>query len=515
MHQTRRNMLRSVAAVAAAAAAAKGVDSPGPPAGMAEEFARFVEAHPSWKNTGVIDALRRTEYPRLAASGEAYLDYTGASLHADSQVTRHAEILRSKLLGNPHSVNRASRDATALVDAARSAVLEYFRAPPDEYAVIFTPNATGALRLVGECYPFEPRRRFLITQDNHNSVNGIAEFAKRAGAPVSRLPVVAPNLRIDRATAVAALSADTAAAPGLFAFPAQSNFSGVRHPLDLVAIAKAAGWDVLLDAAAFVPLNPLDIAAVGPDFVCVSFYKMFGYPTGIGCLLARRAAMRNWKRDWYAGGNVKLASVAADIFVPAEDAALLEDGTVDFLSLPAVSIGLQHLSEIGIDTIRERARCLTSWTLRRMQALRHGSGRGLVKLLGPQDTTDRGGTISFALQDLDGRPHDIRRVCSLAADDGIGLRSGFFCNPGAGEAAFGLTADLLKPIFARCPDCTFDQLRADVRAATGSDIGALRASFGIASDFSDAWRLGRFLERFIGKTSREMDTEPTDRQPRP
>ena len=150
-----------------------------------------------------------------------------------------------------------------------------------------------------------------------------------------------------------------------------------------------------------------------------------------------------------------------------------------------------------------------------MQALRHGSGRGLVKLLGPQDTTDRGGTISFALQDLDGRPHDIRRVCSLAADDGIGLRSGFFCNPGAGEAAFGLTADLLKPIFARCPDCTFDQLRADVRAATGSDIGALRASFGIASDFSDAWRLGRFLERFIGKTSREMDTEPTDRQPRP
>ena len=508
MHVTRRTMLRSEAAVAATAAATKGADSPGVSADMAEDFERFVEAHPSWKTTGGIDVLRRTEYPRLAASGEAYLDYTGASLHADRQVTRHADLLRTTLLGNPHSVNRASRNATALVDSARSAVLEYFRAPLDDYTVIFTPNATGALRLVGECYPFEPRRRFLITQDNHNSVNGISEFAKRAGAPVTRLPVVAPDLRIDRDAAVTALSSHTAASPGLFAFPAQSNFSGVRHPLDLVAIAKAAGWDVLLDAAAFVPTNPLDIAAVGPDFVCVSFYKMFGYPTGIGCLLARRAAMRNWKRDWFSGGNVKLASVAADVFVPAEDAAAMEDGTVDFLSLPAVAIGLQHLSAVGIDTIRERARCLTSWTLERMRSLRHRSGRGLVTLLGPQDVTDRGGTISFTLQDIDGRPHDIRRVCGMAATDGIGLRSGFFCNPGAGEAAFRLTADLLKPIFARCPDCTFDQLRADVRAATGNDIGALRASFGIASDFSDAWRLGHFIERFIDRTSRDMATEP-------
>jgi len=71
MHQTRRNMLRSLAAVAAAAAAAKGADSPEAPAGMAEDLARFVEAYPSWHNTVAIDALRRTEYPRLATSGEA------------------------------------------------------------------------------------------------------------------------------------------------------------------------------------------------------------------------------------------------------------------------------------------------------------------------------------------------------------------------------------------------------------------------------------------------------------
>ena len=78
----------------------------------------------------------------------------------------------------------------------------------------------------------------------------------------------------------------------LFAYPAQSNFSGVKHPLDLVARAQTKGWDVLLDAAAFVPTNRLDLTAVQPDFVSVSFYKMFGYPTGVGALLIRRSVFR-------------------------------------------------------------------------------------------------------------------------------------------------------------------------------------------------------------------------------
>ncbi|MFM7035419.1 MAG: aminotransferase class V-fold PLP-dependent enzyme [Planctomycetia bacterium] len=505
---TRRTMLGSTAFFLAGMHSGRSDDASASPETMADDYREFVRRHPTWERTASIDALRRTEYPRLAASGEAYLDYTGASLHADSQVARHAELLRSNLLGNPHSVNRSSRNATRFVDSARTAVLEYFRAPPGEYDVIFTPNATGALRLVGECYPFGPERRFLLTQDNHNSVNGIGEFAKRAGATVTRLPVVAPDLRVDRAAAAQSLAGTGSASPGLFAFPAQSNFSGVRHPLELVSQARAAGWDVLLDAAAFAPTNPLDIAAVRPDFVCVSFYKMFGYPTGVGCLIARRAAMAGWRRQWFSGGNVKLASVAADAFVPATDAAAFEDGTIDFLSLPAVEIGLEHLSTIGVNTVHERVSCLASWTLERLRSLRHRSGLPLVRILGPEDCTDRGGTIAFTLNDERGRSHDIRQVCRLAASDGIGLRSGFFCNPGAGETAFGLTGAVLKPIFERRRDFTFDELRADVRRETGADVGALRSSFGIVSDFSDAWRFDRFVRRFVDTTSEAMGTEP-------
>ena len=71
---------------------------------------------------------------------------------------------------------------TQLVEHARAFVLEFFNASPDEYTVIFTPNASGALKLVGEAYPFAPGDQYLLTFDNHNSVNGIREFARARGA---------------------------------------------------------------------------------------------------------------------------------------------------------------------------------------------------------------------------------------------------------------------------------------------------------------------------------------------
>ena len=77
----------------------------------------------------------------------------------------------------------------------------------------------------------------------------------------------------------------------LFAYPAQSNFAGVQHSLEWIERAHAHGWDVLVDAAAFAPTNQLDLSVYKPDFIPISFYKIFGYPTGIGALIARRAVL--------------------------------------------------------------------------------------------------------------------------------------------------------------------------------------------------------------------------------
>src|SRR5215217_3420262 len=387
-----------------------------------------------------LDELRATEYGRLDATGNVYLDYTGGSLYAESQVEEHVRMLRGGVYGNPHSANPTSSAATAMVDHARAAVLRYFNAPASEYACIFTPNATGAIRLVGEAYPFE---RFLATSDNHNSVNGLRQFARAKGAATAYVPIEAPDLRVARL----ADHLDEARGPSLFAYPAQSNFSGVKHPLEWIDLAHERGWDVLLDCAAFAPTSRLDLSMWQPDFVAVSFYKMFGYPTGLGALIVRRRTLERLRRPWFSGGTVVAANVEGDMVVPHSGHAGFEDGTVDYLGIPAVEIGLRHIERIGIDTIAERVASLGSWLLETMQRLEHANGNPLIRVYGPTTWDRRGGTIAFNFLRPDGRVVDERLVDLVASAHNISLRTGCFCNPGAGEVAFSIPKERLTEPF--------------------------------------------------------------------
>ena len=129
-------------------------------------------------------------------------------------------------------------------------------------------------------------------------------------------------------------------------------------------------------------------AAGGPDFVTLSFYKLFGYPTGIGCLIARREALACLRRPWFSGGTINIVSVAADGHDLRDGDAGFEDGTIDFLGLPAVEIGLRHLAAVGMDALNSRVRALTGWLLDQLGELRYPSGAPMVRVYGP---TSRGG----------------------------------------------------------------------------------------------------------------------------
>src|SRR5687767_13414463 len=91
----------------------------------------------TYESTRSLDDLRAREYPLLDSTGHVYLDYTAGNLVPRSLVERHIALLRTHLLGNPHSTNPASALATTYVEQARSSVLEFFNADPDEYVVIF------------------------------------------------------------------------------------------------------------------------------------------------------------------------------------------------------------------------------------------------------------------------------------------------------------------------------------------------------------------------------------------
>jgi molybdenum cofactor sulfurtransferase len=461
----------------------------------------FLSTYPQYRTTAILDDLRKTEYARLDANGHVYLDYTGGGLYAESQLRDHMALLGSHVFGNPHSRNLTSCAMNTIVDRTRADVLRYFRASPDEYMVIFTANSTGALKLLGEAYPFGPDAVFAATADNHNSVNGIREFARHRGAAVKYVPIVAPDLHVDDEALTQILDASPDAPHKLFAYPAQSNFSGVQHPLAWVEKARDRGWDVLLDAASFVPSNRLDLSVVHPDFVDLSFYKMFGYPTGVGCLLARRATVTKLVRPWYAGGTITFSTVSTQDHYLTPGHARFEDGTVNYLGIPAVSIGLAHLEAIGIDVIHTRVMCLTGWLLAEMDKLRHPDGRPVIHIYGPATTTGRGATIQMNFFDRGGKRIDSYLSERLASAERISLRAGCHCNPGAREAALGFTHDELQACFANKDQITFDQFR---RQIVGKTTGALRLSVGLATNFADVERYLAFARGFVGKALEEL-----------
>jgi len=463
--------------------------------------AEFLETHPGFRETAHLDELRKTEYARLDACGDVYLDYTGGSLYAASQLEEHMRMLQERVYGNPHSVNPTSSSATILVEQARAAVLRYFNAPESHYACIFTPNATGALRLVGESYPFAPGGQFLATFDNHNSVNGIREFAHTKGATSAYVPLEAPDLRVADGLLERYLDASSTKAHNLLAYPAQSNFSGVKHPLEWIEAAHERGWDVIVDCAAFVPTSRLDLSVWKPDFVPISFYKLFGYPTGIGALLARRPALERLHRPWFSGGTVVAANVQGEKVVPLSGHALFEDGTVNYLGIPAVEIGLRHIERIGMDAISARVQALGRWLLDGLKRLRHSDGSPATCIYGPTNWERRGATIAFNFLHPDGRPIDERYVDRVAAEHGVSVRTGCFCNSGAGETAFSISKDTLIGAEFTEGMILDDYIRL-VGLPTG---GAVRVSLGLATNFADVYRFMAFAERF-----RDLTEVPSD-----
>ncbi len=421
-------------------------------------------------------AWRRRELSRVDRDGLTYADYTGSALAPESLLRGDAERLLGGVLGNPHSQHIASVRSSADIDEARDAILAFLGASPDEYRVILTANASAALKLVGESFAFGPDRELLLTADNHNSVLGMREFARRRGAAVRSVPF-AEEFRIGM---------PAWGGGGLFAYPAQSNFSGVRHDLGLIALAQEAGYRVLLDAAAMVPTSRLDLARYRPDFVALSLYKIVGWPAGIGALVARHEALAELERPWFAGGTVDWVSVSHERHRLASGPERFEDGTPPFLVAGAVAPALAAVTAVDRDRLARHCHRLVARFLEGLDARRHPDGSPMAVIYGPTAAIDRGATVPFNLLGPDRSvvPHwDVER---LAAARRLAIRGGCFCNPGCAEAAFGWPLERVGELLSALGE-EFTVPRFG--AALGDfPVGAVRASFGLGSVMADVDR---------------------------
>jgi selenocysteine lyase/cysteine desulfurase len=444
--------------------------------------------------TGAVDtawfsAWRRRELARFDAIGLTYLDYTGAAPFPESVVAAEPERLLGGVLGNPHSEHLASRRATNDLDAARAAILDFLGAASEEYQVVLTANATAAIRLVAESFPFGPDAPLVLSQDNHNSVNGIREFAASRGAQTTWLP-----LDHDLRLAVPVGWPPNVGRGGLFAYPAQSNFSGVRHPLSLVADAQARGLRVLLDAASFLHAGSIDFRVARPDFIVLSVYKIAGYPSGIGALVARPEALAELQRPWFAGGTVDWVMTSPAGHQLKAGAERFEDGTPSFVAAGAVPPALRAVGSVNREHLAEHLRTLTERLLVECGGLQHPTGHPVVAIHGPTTMRDRGATIAFSVLNPRGEVVPFWEVEVAARDAGLALRGGCFCNPGCAERAFSLgTSRMADGVAALGEDFTIPRLAA--RLGTNA-VGALRVSFGLGSTMEDVSRVVDFLRRF-------------------
>ncbi|XP_010459195.1 PREDICTED: molybdenum cofactor sulfurase isoform X3 [Camelina sativa] len=472
-----------------------------------------------------INQIRHSQFKRLEDQGFVYLDHAGSTLYSELQMADIFKDLTSNVFGNPHSQSDISSATSDLIADARHQVLEYFNASPEDYSCIFTSGATAALKLVGETFPWTQDSNFLYTMENHNSVLGIREYALAQGASACAVDIEetanqpdhltnsGPSIKVKhravqmRNTSKLQKEESKGDAYNLFAFPSECNFSGVRFDLDLVNLikenaettlegspfSKSKRWMVLIDAAKGCATLPPDLSEYPADFVAVSFYKLFGYPTGLGALLVRNDSAKLLKKTYFSGGTVA-ASIADIDFVKRRERVeeSFEDGSASFLSIAAIRHGFKLLKSLTPSAIWMHTTSLSIYVKKKLQALRHGNGTGVCILYGSENlklsSHKSGPTVTFNLKRPDGSWFGYLEVEKLASLSGIQLRTGCFCNPGACAKYLDLShSDLLSNVEAGhvCWD------ENDV--INGKPTGAVRVSFGYMSTFEEAKKFVDFI----------------------
>lgn len=198
---------------------------------------------------------------------------------------------------------------------------------------------------------------------------------------------------------------------------------------------------------------------------------------------------------------MQAVSITANWHAMAECGEAFEDGTLNFLNIPDVSVGIDWIQSIGFAHIQERTKCLTGWLLEQLLGMQHSNGSPLARLYGPHSTHARSGIISFNILDDNGLIFDERIVSQESSAQRFSIRTGYFCNPGAGEAAFEVDKNLLRQTTS-ANFRTIDEHLSFLGLESG---GAIRVSLGLASTFQD---LAKFLT-FIETTYRDRKTVKT------
>ncbi|CZT47954.1 related to hxB protein [Rhynchosporium secalis] len=469
-----------------------------------------------------VEVFRDTEYPMM--KGKVYLDHGGATIYAKSLIDEFSKKMMANLYGNPHSASDPAMLSGHMVDSIRIQTLAFFGADPEHFDLIFTANATAAIKLVGESFrdlaasnPKQPAFWYGYHKDAHTSIVGVRELSNE------RHHCFASDDEVDdwldgRVGSTGQLL-NSEGLPGLFAYPGQSNMTGRRLPMGWTKKLRESRTPShqntysLLDAAALATTTQIDLSDpdYAPDFMAVSFYKIFGFPD-IGALVVRKKSghILGW-RKYFGGGTVNGLTVIHEASVQRKDATLhdsLEDGTLPFHSIIALGCAIEvHRRLYGsMRSISQHTSFLAYRLYHGMKSLTHYNGVPLCVIYDEPDkstygdATTQGATIAFNIMRSDGTYIGHSLIERTANSKGIYLRSGGLCNPGGIVSLLQIELWQYKRAWSagyRCGD-------PSIEVVNGKSTGLVRASLGAMSTIADVDALLFFLEEEYIDNMRKM-----------
>ncbi len=342
----------------------------------------------------------------------AYLD-SASSTQKPRQVLDRMRVFYEHEYANVHrGVYRLAERATEGYEAARRTVAAFVNAP-SEREVIFTRSTTEALNLVAYAWGLQnlgPGDTVVVTELEHHANFVPWQFiASRTGAAFRHIPIDdAGELRLEALDDLARESSIKVVATGLV-----SNSLGTINPVtQLAAWAHEQGAIMVVDAAQAAPHRPIDVQALGCDFLALSSHKLCG-PTGVGALWGRRELLEEMA-PFNLGGEM-IRSVGLDRTTFNELPYKFEAGTPAIAEAVGFGAAIDYISELGLPAIEKHEHDLTAYAMGRLGEL------PWVRLFGPP-VERRAGIVSFEVEGI--HPHDVAQILDW---EGIAVRAGHHC----------------------------------------------------------------------------------------
>lgn len=351
-----------------------------------------------------LDSTATTQKPRVVLDAmETYYRNNNANVH--------------------RGVHTLAEEATAMYEGARAAVGKFINAPSAEQ-IIFTRNATEAINLVAYTWAratLKAGDRVILTEmEHHSNLVPWHMLASQVGVELEFIPVTMEGL-LDLEAYRALLTRN----PKLVAFSGMSNVLGTINPVaEMTRLAHAAGAVVLVDGAQSVPHLPVDVQALGVDFLAFSAHKMLG-PTGIGALYGRKDLLENMPP--FLGGGEMIKTVHLRSFTPNSLPHKFEAGTPAIAEAVGFGAAVDYLTKIGMEVVAAYEQEMVGYALERLEEIPG------VKVLGPS-AERKGGVAAFTLQGV--HPHDIAQIVDRF---GVAIRAGHHCAQPLHEK-FGISA---------------------------------------------------------------------------